>query len=549
MTPALDLQACLDTAWQATPDMALRSSIAAGLLALAGWASTRQPFPGRASFIALTLVMAGWLGASITEHAAVSPACKGSLALFSWLFIQFQPPLYALFLFQYLNSELRLQAPLGRLLMAAPTLLMVGLAWTNGSHGLFYGPGTHLGPPLAGLPRLRYEYGPLFQAAIALSYVWMALAAVLVLRGLRTARAGRRSQWLAFGVMMGVPMVVNLSYLIGGWRLLGVDPTSTAFAVAVLGFAWLIARHGLFAVAPLARQLLFTELPDPVLVLDAQQRVVEANRAAGRIEGHADGREPQLDVSLANWPRLGPALQRHLAANQPDALLVLSNPPAWYEVQQRTLGEPDRPLGALVQLHDVTQRHQAHTEAVRSLAARESELSQANAVQALWREQALRDPLTGLLNRRALEDHHAEGARQAAQGGQPLALVLLDLDHFKRVNDTHGHATGDAVLRDFAATLRQGLRTDDALFRIGGEEFALLIPGATVAGAALRMDALRERVAAARLGGLDEAVTFSAGVSGAGPQAATLQALLHAADQALYRAKRDGRNRTVLADS
>ncbi|MEN9629696.1 MAG: hypothetical protein RJA10_2923, partial [Pseudomonadota bacterium] len=476
--------------------MALRSTIAAGLLALAGWAATRPRFPGRASFIALSLVMACWIGASILEHASVDAACKGALGLSSWLFIQLQPPLYALFLYQYLHSEGHFRASPGRLLMAAPSLLMVALAWSNGSHGLFYGPGTELGPPLAGLPRLRYDYGPLFQAAIALCYVWMTLAAVLVLRGLRTARAGRRSQWLAFGVVMGVPMLANLSYLIGGWRLLGVDPTSMAFAVAVPGFAWLMARRGLFEVAPLARQLLFSELPDPVLVLDAQGRVVEANRAAGRIEG----REPMLDVPLAAWPRLGPALQRHLATAQPDTLLELAHPLAWYVVQQRTLGQPDQPAGALVQLHDVTQRHQAHTEAVRSLAARETELSRAHAGQAQWREQALRDPLTGLLNRRALEEHHAQGARQAALDKLPLALVLLDLDHFKQVNDSHGHATGDAVLREFAAALRQGLRADDALFRIGGEEFALLIPGATAASAVLRVDALRTRVATARLG-------------------------------------------------
>ena len=543
MTPVLDLQVCLDTAWQATPDMALRSAIAAGLLAVAGWAGAQRRFPGQAAFVAVTLVMSGWITVSITEHAAVDAACKGTAALFGWLFIQLQPPLYALFLYQYVNHERGLQTPLARALMAAPSLLVVAAAWTNGWHGLFYGPGTALGPPIAGLPRLHYDYGPLFHAAISLSYAWMLLSFVLVMRGLKAAPAGRRSPWLAFLAMMGVPMAANLAYIVGGWRLFGADPTSTGFAVAVIGFAWLINRHQLFAVVPLARRLLFTELPDPVLVLDAQQRVVEANRAAGRIEG----RDPLLNVPLSDWPRLGPALLRHLHQERPDALLQLAGPPAWYEVQQRVLGDRDQPIGALVQLHDVTQRHQAHAEAVRSLAEREVQLGEAHAEQAQWREQALRDPLTGLLNRRALEERHAQEARAAAAEGTPLALVLLDLDHFKRINDTHGHAAGDTVLRDVATVLRQGLRSNDALFRIGGEEFALLIPGASAALAARRVDSLRTALAATALGGLPEGLTFSAGVAGVGPQTASLQALLHAADQALYQAKRDGRNRTVLA--
>ena len=79
--PALDLQACAATAWQATPDMPLRSLVAAGLVVLAGWAGSRRRFPGQRSFMVLALVMSAWLGFSITEHAAVDAACKGTVAL------------------------------------------------------------------------------------------------------------------------------------------------------------------------------------------------------------------------------------------------------------------------------------------------------------------------------------------------------------------------------------------------------------------------------------------------------------------------------------
>jgi diguanylate cyclase (GGDEF)-like protein len=157
----------------------------------------------------------------------------------------------------------------------------------------------------------------------------------------------------------------------------------------------------------------------------------------------------------------------------------------------------------------------------------------------------MRDPLTGLLNRRALQERWTQEARLGPPRG--LALVLLDLDRFKDINDTHGHAVGDAVLRDLAAALRSGLRASDALFRVGGEEFALLMPEATVATATERVQALRDLVASWRLGGLQEPVTFSAGVAEAQPTRETLESLFAAADKALYRAKNGGRDRIEVA--
>jgi hypothetical protein len=105
MLPQIDLAACAATSWQATPDMALRAVIAAGLLAMAGWASARRHFPGQRAFVLLVGVMALWIGVSITEHAAVAAACKGTVAVLSWAVIMAQPMVLTLFLHQYLHSE------------------------------------------------------------------------------------------------------------------------------------------------------------------------------------------------------------------------------------------------------------------------------------------------------------------------------------------------------------------------------------------------------------------------------------------------------------
>jgi diguanylate cyclase (GGDEF)-like protein len=151
------------------------------------------------------------------------------------------------------------------------------------------------------------------------------------------------------------------------------------------------------------------------------------------------------------------------------------------------------------------------------------------------------DQLTGLLNRRALEPRFAEVAEQAALTHQPVSVVLADLDHFKSVNDEHGHGVGDAVLRDVAYAMRRTLRTFELLYRLGGEEFALLLPGAAEDDAARIAEGLRAAIEELEIAGLR--VTCSFGVATARGDRIELERLVAHADAALYAAKRGGRNR------
>jgi len=152
---------------------------------------------------------------------------------------------------------------------------------------------------------------------------------------------------------------------------------------------------------------------------------------------------------------------------------------------------------------------------------------------------ALHDPLTRLPNRRALEARLAMEVERARASVHPLSVAVLDLDGFKAVNDVHGHGTGDRVLADLAARLRGGTPPDGLAARIGGEEFVMVLPGRSLAQALAVAEAVRRAVEAHPVGGLP-GVTVSAGVAeGAGP------GLLAAADAALYRAKRAGRNRVM----
>jgi diguanylate cyclase (GGDEF)-like protein len=161
--------------------------------------------------------------------------------------------------------------------------------------------------------------------------------------------------------------------------------------------------------------------------------------------------------------------------------------------------------------------------------------------------QALVDGLTGLANRRAASNSlHAEAAR-AQRLETSLSVVLADLDRFKQVNDVHGHAVGDAVLRVFAEVLRETLRESDVAGRWGGEEFLLLLPGADEEGAAQLAERVRTALTARTIPGAPGLrVTASFGVAEYAGETNTEQ-LVAAADAALYRAKRAGRDRVERA--
>ncbi len=161
------------------------------------------------------------------------------------------------------------------------------------------------------------------------------------------------------------------------------------------------------------------------------------------------------------------------------------------------------------------------------------------------RDRAVLDPLTGLLNRSSLESRAVEIEQQARLSGAPVALVLLDLDRFKGVNDTHGHERGDTVLRDVAYEIRKSLRRFELVYRIGGEEFLVMLPGVALPEAVEVAERVRTAVAEARPGDLD--VTISAGVSAAAGEEIRYAQLFRDADHALMEAKRGGRDRVEAA--
>lgn len=228
------------------------------------------------------------------------------------------------------------------------------------------------------------------------------------------------------------------------------------------------------------------------------------------------------------------------------AVVLASGERIWVSVSAAPL--PTASSSAVVVVGDITQRVEARQALVRTKLALERSATELS--RALEREQgfARTDFLTGLANRRQFYDVATHELAVAQRYGQPLAIVLFDLDHFKEVNDRLGHAAGDEVLREIAGVTQRAVREADLVARHGGEEFVILLPRSDARAAAIAAEHVREEVAKVQIGEPGDAlrVTVSAGVVEARPDE-SVDSLVHRADGALYAAKAAGRNRVVVA--
>jgi diguanylate cyclase (GGDEF)-like protein len=258
-------------------------------------------------------------------------------------------------------------------------------------------------------------------------------------------------------------------------------------------------------------------------------------------------RPAQVVITDIGMPRLGglellAELRRH--QSQPEVILLTGSHAGDAEAAVQALR-----LGA----HDYIVKDSTAVAALTLAVERAAEKWRLRAENAcLLRElerQSLTDALTGLGNRRALDQALPQEAARALRYGAPLSFVIFDLDHFKKVNDTHGHAVGDGVLAEFAKHLGAEARDSDRLFRYGGEEFALIATDTGEEGAAALARRVVVRTAARvfRPGLLALRLTCSAGVAELALDDPTGGGLLRRADAALYEAKRRGRNRVATA--
>ncbi|HEX5336890.1 MAG TPA: GGDEF domain-containing protein, partial [Gallionella sp.] len=200
-------------------------------------------------------------------------------------------------------------------------------------------------------------------------------------------------------------------------------------------------------------------------------------------------------------------------------------------------------------VHDITERKHVEDELRRANERLGAQLLEIEKLQSSLREQAIRDPLTGLFNRRYMEETLEREFSGAERENYPVSLVMLDIDHFKKINDTYGHPAGDAVLRALSALLSGHIRGRDIACRYGGEEFLAVLPHTPIETATQRAELWRAAFEALQMTheGKEIRATISLGVAAFAVHGATGKMVLSSADKALYMAKESGRNRVIVA--
>lgn len=280
----------------------------------------------------------------------------------------------------------------------------------------------------------------------------------------------------------------------------------------------------------------------------AEAFLTELTLRLGAIDAHVSREAGDRDAAQARGEQLSAAVQGEMSELS-DSLRDSTD---LNELKTSVSVSLDRLQQHVTRYLDVDRAR--HEDAVTREAALREELARLESEADKLREQvnnsqdeAHTDPLTGLPNRRAWDARLAEELARFRRFGEPLSLVVFDLDHFKQINDRFGHKAGDKALKVIATLLGQGLRGTDFLARYGGEEFVMLLPGATGPSAQTLAEKLRGAVAAAGLHSKGEPVplTVSAGVAELAEGEAA-DAAFERADQAMYRAKDAGRNRVVL---
>jgi diguanylate cyclase (GGDEF)-like protein len=468
------------------------------------------------------LCVAVWCGGQAAWLLFSDGPAGEFIAPMQYVGIALSPPLWLMTGLAYVGERAWLRPARIGALLVVPVLTILAVA-TNDAHGLIW---ERL-VPVEGQPNVDVHFGTWFYVHMVYSYVTGGVGSLLMAARFVASPLYKRQLGLVL-IGSGLVLIANLLYL-SSRVTLPIDPTPIVFAAAFAGVGWAMSRHHFFSALPMARGLTVEGLRDGLVVVNAEGVVVDSNPAAQAMVGATVGTPLARVLTAPSDSGVDEAEPREIL--MPDGARV--------EVRVTPVRGGDGVLeGKVVLLRDVTAERQARE----TLLVTQTELQRANLN--LGRL-ALTDTLTGLANRRHMEISCDEEFSRARRHARPLSFVMMDIDHFKRVNDDHGHGPGDRVLSSCGRAIEAQLRPGDLAARLGGDEFGVLLPETSRADAAavarrLR-EVLRERSFVNDRGETIH-VTVSLGVSSLRDSDRGPDDLLARADRALYEVKNSGRD-------
>ncbi len=432
------------------------------------------------------------------------------------------------------------------LLLAMEPVLAFFLIWVNPAYFRFYS--FFQSVSVNGFPEMIWGRGPAFWLNATYAYLLILVATVMLVRAFM--RTGPYIRIQLGTVLIGclLPWGINAYVLFSPNASRNLDLMPLWSVASGLVFAYALFRRRLLDIVPIARSLLFEKLGDGVLVLDTNGRILDANLAAQRIMQigrYAYGKHI-WDV-IPQWRAFGEA--SHISSPEVHwELQSRIDPARYFDVSVVSLlDNRGRQNGRLISFRDITERKRAELELHKMNARLQRQVHKISALHDELREQAIRDSLTGLYNRRYLDETLDREFSRARRADYPISVIMMDIDEFKRVNDRYGHKAGDWVLKSLGDIVRLHIRVSDIPCRFGGEEFVIVLPETPIETAAQRADQIRTQFHSTRFFKTIHAIvpSLSIGVAAFPTHGKTADKVLQAADRAMYAAKSYGGNMVV----
>ena len=488
----------------------------------------KRVIPGATALFILMIAATVWAVGNALEIMSSQLAYKLFWAKFQYVGVVTTPLACFAFVLQYSGQSkwLNWQTFLFLILIPFVTLFLV---WSYPRNNLVWSEvALETGGPF---PMAGFYYGSWFWVWTAYAYLLLLLSVILLVQTFVRSPPLYRKQVSVLLVGVAVPWIGNLIYVFELSPIIHLDITPFAFSVTGLALAWGLMRFRLQDIVPIARETIFEGMRDGVLVLDARDRIVDINPTARRIVGSSSSEVIGRPVKEIFSGRQG-LVDSYDGSGEVHRELSMGGGEAekFYDLVMSPLYDRRKHhIGRLLVLRDISDRKHAEEE---------------------LRRLATTDSLTKMFNRGHFLELSKREVGRALRYRRPLSLMMIDIDHFKRINDNYGHDAGDRVLQSFAVIGRNQIRDVDIFGRLGGEEFAILLPDTDFSSAGEVAERLRREVENTRVSVEHDTakITISIGVSTVSGSIQDLDSLMISADKALYKAKWEGRNKVRYAD-
>ncbi len=530
----------MDIQWIFFASILLLNTVTA--LVIAALLMRRPPAPGLNSLISMLAMLAVWSFGYAMITVVPSLELKRFWLKFENIGILTVPVLWFFFTLQYTRLDKWLNKYTSALFFILPLISIIILFSDNWFH--YYYASIH--PVSVNGGPLVIERGPWYRLILFYPYLLELISiGLLIWRGLQYRNIYRRQMFTLISAVL-IPVLFNIIYqaapnLIPAFSIhIDLTPISFTLSAALLAFGVVGLR--IFDLIPIARHIVMEHIPEMVFVVDAHNRVLDANVVAqkwlGKTAEEIIGRNT-ADVFQA-WPEL--VRQYQFAGQTREEIIIPGDPQHTLELMVSPLQDHlNNLLGRVIVAHDITEHKRLANELRIQLAENET-------LRVMLQEQAIHDPLTNVYNRRFLAESLDREISWAKREEKPISIVILDVDYFKNFNDTYGHKCGDVVLQSIAQFLVDNTRREDFVCRYGGEEFIILMSNTMVESAYERAECWRQTFesTAFEYEGLKLKATFSAGVASFPLHGMDGESVLQAADKALYQSKNNGRNLVTL---